>query len=82
MRACHERFWAWLRCSHCGLDWFVPDGHHFLTMELVAGRSLDHRIPASGLDAERIFAIADALAGTLAAAHDKGPSTATSSAPT
>ena len=37
------------------------DGLHFLTMELVEGRSLDHLIPASGLDAERIFAIADAL---------------------
>ena len=48
------------------------DGLHFLTMELVEGRSLDHLIPASGLDAERIFAIADALAGALAAAHDKG----------
>ena len=41
-------------------------------MELVEGRSLDHLIPASGLDAERILAIADALAGALAAAHDKG----------
>jgi serine/threonine-protein kinase len=41
-------------------------------MELVEGRSLDHLIPASGLDAERIFAIAAALAGALAAAHNKG----------
>ena len=48
------------------------DGLHFLTMELVEGQSLDHLIPASGLDADRIFAIADALAGALAAAHDKG----------
>jgi serine/threonine-protein kinase len=48
------------------------DGVHFLTMELVEGRSLDHLIPASGLDAERIFAIAAALAGALAAAHNKG----------
>ena len=48
------------------------DGVHFLTMELVEGRSLDHLIPASGLDAERIIAIAAALAGALAAAHDKG----------
>ncbi len=47
-------------------------GLHFLTMELVEGRSLDHLIPAGGLDAERIFAIADALTGALAAAHDKG----------
>ena len=30
------------------------DGVHFLTMELIEGRSLDHLLPASGLDAERI----------------------------
>ena len=48
------------------------DGVHFLTMELIEGRSLDHLIPASGLDAERIIAIAAALAGALAAAHNKG----------
>ena len=33
------------------------DGVHFLTMELIEGRSLDDLIPASGLDAEPIFAI-------------------------
>jgi len=47
------------------------DGVQFLTMELVEGRSLDRLIPAGGLDVERILAIADALAGALAAAHDK-----------
>ena len=48
------------------------DGVQFLTMELVEGQSLDRLIPASGLDVERILAIADALSGALAAAHDKG----------
>ena len=48
------------------------DDVHFLTMELVEGQSLDRLIPASGLDVERILAIADALSGALAAAHDKG----------
>src|SRR5436190_14748803 len=41
-------------------------------MELVEGQSLDRLIPTSGLDVERILAIADALAGALGAAHDKG----------
>jgi TolB-like protein/tRNA A-37 threonylcarbamoyl transferase component Bud32 len=47
------------------------DGVHFLTMELVEGQSLDRLIPASGLEVERILAIADALSGALAAAHEK-----------
>jgi eukaryotic-like serine/threonine-protein kinase len=44
------------------------DGFHFLTMELVAGQSLDRVIPASGLSVGRIVQIAEALA----AAHEKG----------
>src|SRR5579862_5189330 len=47
-------------------------GLHFLTMELVEGRSLDHLIPASGLSVEQVVEIAGALAGALAAAHEKG----------
>jgi serine/threonine protein kinase len=39
------------------------DGIQFQTMELVEGQSLDRLIPASGLDVERILAIADALFG-------------------
>ena len=53
------------------------DDVHFLTMELVEGQSLDRLIPASGLDVERILAIADALSGALAAAHDRASSIAT-----
>jgi eukaryotic-like serine/threonine-protein kinase len=48
------------------------DGLHFLTMELVEGRSLDRLIPEGGLPAERIREIATALADALAAAHEKG----------
>ncbi len=48
------------------------DGVHFLTMELVEGESLDHRIPEGGLLVQQIVEIASALADALAAAHDKG----------
>ncbi|MGA7623365.1 MAG: protein kinase [Candidatus Acidiferrales bacterium] len=48
------------------------DGVHFLTMELVEGQSLDHRIPEVGLPVQQIVEIAGALADALAAAHDKG----------
>ena len=48
------------------------DGVHFLTMELVEGRSLDSAIPEGGLPVDRLLEIAAALAGALAAAHDKG----------
>ena len=48
------------------------DEVHFLTMELVEGQSLDRLIPTGGLDVERIASIGQALAGALAAAHDKG----------
>jgi serine/threonine protein kinase len=47
------------------------DGVHFLTMELVEGQSLDHRIPEGGLPIQQIVEIAGALADALAAAHDK-----------
>jgi serine/threonine protein kinase/Tfp pilus assembly protein PilF len=48
------------------------DGVHFLTMELVAGQSLDHCIPRDGLPVQRIVEIASAIAEALAAAHEKG----------
>ena len=48
------------------------DGHHFLTMELVEGESLDAAIPDGGFDLDRIFELAVPVADALAAAHDKG----------
>ena len=47
-------------------------GVHFLTMELVDGRTLDQVIPKGGFEVERILDMACALAEALAAAHDKG----------
>src|SRR5579863_9178985 len=41
------------------------DGVHFLTMELVAGQSLDHCIPRDGLPVQRIVEIASAIAEAL-----------------
>src|SRR5271156_3795993 len=48
------------------------DGVHFLTMELIEGQPLDRLIPEGGFPIERIVDIAIALAGALAAAHEKG----------
>jgi len=48
------------------------EGVHFLTMELVEGRSLDHLIPKTGVPLQQIVEIAGALAEALAAAHEKG----------
>ena len=48
------------------------DGVHFLTMELVEGQTLDHRIPEGGLPVQQIVEIASALADALAVAHGKG----------
>jgi serine/threonine protein kinase len=48
------------------------DGVHFLTMELIEGQALDRLIPEGGFPIERIVDIASALAGALAAAHEKG----------
>ena len=45
---------------------------HFLTMELVEGRTLADEIPAGGLSAERLLALGVPLADALAAAHAKG----------
>ena len=48
------------------------DGVHFLTMQLVEGRSLDYLIAEGVLPVERLLEIATALAEALAAAHEKG----------
>ena len=48
------------------------DDIHFLTMELIEGRSLDQLIPKGGLPVDRILEIGGAISEALAAAHDKG----------
>jgi serine/threonine protein kinase/tetratricopeptide (TPR) repeat protein len=47
-------------------------GAHFLTMELVEGKSLDRQLPAAGMPGPQLLDLAWALADALAAAHDKG----------
>jgi len=48
------------------------EGIHFLTMELVSGRTLHEVIPEGGLPLEKIFQIAVPLAEALSAAHERG----------
>ena len=48
------------------------DGVHFLTMELVEGRSLKDVIAESALTIEQVLDLGAALAEALAAAHEKG----------
>ena len=48
------------------------EGGHFLIMELVDGKTLDHVIPSVGMSPERFFKIAIPLAEALAAAHEQG----------
>jgi eukaryotic-like serine/threonine-protein kinase len=47
-------------------------GLHFLTMELVQGRTLDHLIPQGGLGLDALAGYALPLSGALAAAHERG----------
>src|SRR5262245_19400941 len=47
------------------------NGVHFLTMELVDGRSLHDMIPREGLPVGRVVELAVAMADAIAAAHDK-----------
>jgi serine/threonine protein kinase/Tfp pilus assembly protein PilF len=47
-------------------------GVHFLTMELVTGQALDKMMAAASLPIDRVVEIASAIAGALAAAHEKG----------
>jgi serine/threonine-protein kinase len=48
------------------------EGLHFLTMELVQGRTLDSMIPPEGLPLRRLLEIAVPLAEALEAAHERG----------
>jgi Tol biopolymer transport system component/tRNA A-37 threonylcarbamoyl transferase component Bud32 len=48
------------------------DDVHFLTMELVKGRTLSQVIPPSGLSLKQFFAIALPLTDALGAAHEHG----------
>ncbi|MBW2526736.1 MAG: serine/threonine protein kinase [Deltaproteobacteria bacterium] len=48
------------------------DGEHFITMELVDGKSLAEIIPDGGLEVDRLLDIAVALADALASAHEAG----------
>jgi TolB-like protein/Tfp pilus assembly protein PilF len=45
---------------------------HFLTMELVEGKSLDHIIPPGGMPLAKVFEIAVPLADALSSAHECG----------
>jgi serine/threonine protein kinase/tetratricopeptide (TPR) repeat protein len=48
------------------------NGTHFLTMELVDGRSLDQDVTAKGLPIARVIELGIALADALTAAHERG----------
>ena len=48
------------------------EGVHFITMELVRGKTLTELLPAKGLPLNKFFEIATPLADAVAAAHDKG----------
>jgi Tol biopolymer transport system component/serine/threonine protein kinase len=48
------------------------DGVHFITMELVKGKTVAALLPREGFSLDRFFDIAVALADAVAAAHDQG----------
>ncbi len=48
------------------------DGVHFLTMELVEGRTLAELIPEGGMETARLVEAAIQITDALSAAHDKG----------
>jgi serine/threonine protein kinase len=48
------------------------EGVHFITMELVRGKTLSEVIPRKGLSLAKFFEIAIPLADAVAAAHEKG----------
>ena len=48
------------------------DGSSFLTMELVEGELLSHRVRPGGLPLDEFLAVAKPLADALAAAHERG----------
>ena len=47
-------------------------GVHFLTMELVEGKTLAELVPAHGMPLERLLSIGVPLAAALSAAHERG----------
>ncbi len=51
-----------------------PSGEsvHFLTMELVEGKTLEQIVPAGGLPQKKLYDVAVQIADALAAAHAKG----------
>ncbi|MFQ5526111.1 MAG: protein kinase [Thermoanaerobaculia bacterium] len=48
------------------------DDVHFITMELVEGKTLDQVIPSGGLSLNKVFELATPFADALSAAHEKG----------
>jgi serine/threonine-protein kinase len=48
------------------------DGVHFITMELVRGRTVADLIPSCGLSVERFFELAIPLADAVHSAHERG----------
>jgi Tol biopolymer transport system component/predicted Ser/Thr protein kinase len=48
------------------------DGQHFITMELVKGKSLSELIPNAGLSTDRFLELAIPLSDAVAAAHEHG----------
>jgi len=48
------------------------DGLHFITMELVKGKTLTELLPRNGFALDRFFALAVPLADAVAAAHQEG----------
>jgi len=48
------------------------DGIHFLTMQLVEGKTLESLIPVGGIDSDRFFDIAIQLSDAVGAAHERG----------
>jgi len=48
------------------------DGTHFITMELVEGKTLSALIPENGLTLEQFFTWGSSLADAVSSAHDKG----------
>ncbi|MGB6362580.1 MAG: serine/threonine-protein kinase, partial [Thermoanaerobaculia bacterium] len=48
------------------------EGVHFLTMELVEGKTLADLVPAKGLKLDRFFELATPIADALSVAHEKG----------
>ena len=48
------------------------EGVHFLTMELVEGKTLAELLPASGFPLERVFKLAIPIIDAVAGAHARG----------